>query len=165
MDFSRCGAWASDHGYDQNRCMWVPNSIRDAVAAGNSGISSRAPTFECIWDMTGCSADCDETKMTTRCATLSQDQDICESQIGKDYRCKWSHGEEQSQSLMDSVKSTVENTWRGIVDEDITSTDMLLGLSLFVSMVFAMYQCYQSKCGGHGEYEKLRDGPAAPVMV
>ena len=136
-----------------------------AVDAGNSGTSSE---IGCIWDMTGCSADCDETKMTTRCAAMNHDKDVCESQIGKDYRCKWSHGEGQTQSsmsVMDSVKSTVKNTWSGIVDEDITSTDMLLALSLFVSMVFAMYQCYQSKCGGHGEYEKLRDGPAAPVMV
>jgi len=164
MDSAHCGAWATDHGYDQNRCMWVPDSIRDAVAAGNLGISSE---IGCIWDMTGCSTDCDETKMTTRCATLNHDKEVCESQIGKDYRCKWSHGED---GKLKSLMSTVQSTWNGMTGmmaEDVTSSDMLLGLSLLVSLVFALYQCYQWRCGGHDGYEKLQDvaGPGVPVLV
>jgi len=139
--------------------MWVPDDIQNAVSMGNH------KNLDCVWDETGCGMVCDENKMKIRCATLSHDKNVCESQIGRDYRCTWSTTQDVSlSSLMDSVRSTL----KGIMDdEDVASTDILLGFSLFVSMSFALFQCYKWRCHKNGEYEKLPDemGPGAPVLL
>jgi len=156
MDAAHCGAWATDHQYDNNRCMWVPDSISEAVSSGTNA------ALGCVWDKTGCGLLCDEMKMATRCATLSHDQNVCESQIGRDYRCVWNHGERE-QSMMDAVGSSLVDA----MSEQISSADILLGLSLFVSMAFAVYQCYQWRCGHPDGYRKLPGvvGPGVSGLV
>jgi len=134
--------------------MWVPDTIQAAVS-----LSSHVNVdLGCVWDQAQCD-HCDSRKMQTRCALLSHDQAVCESQIGTDYRCVWAA---QNKAMMLDVVGTVSAAMR----QQITATDILLGLTLFVSVTFAVYQCYRWMCGPKEGYEKVPDtaGPGVPTI-
>jgi len=151
MDAAHCGAWAAD-----SHCMWVPDGISEAVASGTR------LAVECQWDGTGCASQCDQKKMTTRCATLSHDQTVCESDIGREFRCVWSGrvgGVGGEQSLVQAVGE--------VLSEEISSADIVLGGTLFLATAFVVFQCHRWRCSKHHEYQKLPDvaGPAVAGFV
>jgi len=120
--FEQQDACQSEMGKD-NRCRW---SFGDAVAVVANAYDPNEDIIEvdtdglCVWDGTGCFDDlCDEEQRGLNCGKFEQ-QSSCESDTGKENRCRWSS--EEASSLLFGVidfdfamPSPLEMTWDVLV--------------------------------------------------
>jgi Cys-rich repeat protein len=69
------------------------SSVWSLCVAAALMVTINADSTGCVWDGTGCFDDgCDPDQRASNCAKFGA-QDSCESQNGKDSRCRWSFGE------------------------------------------------------------------------
>jgi len=78
-------AWIDNYegewGCNKAGCEWMDDP------SGCDGLFDAG----CVWDGTGCHGDCDTKSMEDRCSRYNHDKDLCEGDVGQDYRCIWSH--------------------------------------------------------------------------
>jgi len=131
----------------------------------------------CVWNGLGCNTGdgvngvfmgCDSSKMISRCAKLGGA--ACEGDQGELYRCYWDRGGEREaapkgeRTEAERLEMEMDSAVLAVADLEVTAGDVLLAVTVLLTMAVAGYQLY-SWCDGKKEVAADRMPERQPLIL